>query len=417
MKKIEVWADWHFLPSAQKVGILTVSVTRGREIISFEYDRTWIKGKYKFQIDPQLLLYEGPFHATDGAENFGVFLDSSPDRWGRTLMHRREALLAKEEKRPLKTLRSSDFLLGVYDLTRMGGLRFKLDGLFVDCSDLNPTPPWTSLRELENACFLLESDTTDDNLNISSQLKLLFTPGSSLGGARPKANVLDVDKHLWIAKFPSKDDLKDVGAWEAVANMLAKRCKINLSESKVQKFAAKHHTFLTKRFDRLAGEKRIHFASAMTLLERRDGDSFRSGVSYLEFVDFIIQYGAASKVSRDLEEMWRRIVFSIAITNSDDHLRNHGFLLSEEGWELSPAYDINPNEDGSGLSLNISWDSNALDYDLALDVAADFRIAPKRASEIVAQIKKEVRLWREVASEFGISRSEQERMSQAFRSG
>jgi len=410
MKIIEVWADWYFLSEPQKVGVLTASITRGKEIFSFEYEKKWIKGKYRFQIDPQLQLYEGRFHAAEGVENFGAFLDSSPDRWGRTLMIRREAILAKEEKRAIKTLMPSDFLLGVYDKTRMGGLRFKMDGLFLDDHQNNPMPPWTSIRELEQASLSFESDP-----KISSQLKLLFAPGSSLGGARPKASVLDPQNHLWIAKFPSKDDLKDVGAWEAVVYELAKRCGINLVEAKAQKFANKYHTFLVKRFDRLSGGRRVHFASAMTLLQHQDGDNFKSGASYLEIVDFMIQNGAASKVDRDLEELWKRIVFSIAVTNSDDHLRNHGFLLSEEGWELSPAYDINPNEAADGLSLNISMESNALDYDLAVDTAKDFRVDQKKAVSIIAQIKKEVSNWKEVANNYGLSRSEQQRMEKAFK--
>jgi len=415
MKIIEVWADWYFLSEPQKVGVLTASITRGKEIFSFEYEKKWIKGKYRFQIDPQLQLYEGRFHAAEGVENFGAFLDSSPDRWGRTLMIRREAILAKEEKRAIKTLMPSDFLLGVYDKTRMGGLRFKMDGLFLDDHQNNPMPPWTSIRELEQASLSFESDASEDDPKISSQLKLLFAPGSSLGGARPKASVLDPQNHLWIAKFPSKDDLKDVGAWEAVVYELAKRCGINLVEAKAQKFANKYHTFLVKRFDRLSGGRRVHFASAMTLLQHQDGDNFKSGASYLEIVDFMIQNGAASKVDRDLEELWKRIVFSIAVTNSDDHLRNHGFLLSEEGWELSPAYDINPNEAADGLSLNISMESNALDYDLAVDTAKDFRVDQKKAVSIIAQIKKEVSNWKEVANNYGLSRSEQQRMEKAFK--
>ena len=415
MKIIEVWADWYFMPEPQRIGVLTASITRGKEVFSFEYDQKWIQGEFKFQIDPKLQLLSGKFYAPDELESFGVFLDSSPDRWGRTLMLRREALLAKEEERAVKTLMASDYLLGVYDQTRMGGVRFRIDGPFLDDHKNNPTPPWTSIRELEQASLFLEDAGSEDDPKFSTQLKLLFAPGSPLGGARPKASVLDPQGHLWIAKFPSLDDLKDVGAWEAVVYEMAKKCGINASEAKAQKFANKHHTFLTKRFDRTSGGKRIHFASAMTLLEHKDGNNYQSGASYLELVDFIISKGAPSKVSRDLEELWRRIVFSIAVSNSDDHLRNHGFLLSKEGWELSPAYDINPNEQADGLSLNISHDSNALDYDLAKSVAQDFRLTSKKADEILIKVKSEVSLWKSIASKYGIGRSEQERMEKAFR--
>jgi serine/threonine-protein kinase HipA len=415
MKIIEVWADWYFMPEPQRIGVLTASITRGKEVFSFEYDQKWIQGEFKFQIDPKLQLLSGKFYAPDELESFGVFLDSSPDRWGRTLMLRREALLAKEEERAVKTLMASDYLLGVYDQTRMGGVRFRIDGPFLDDHKNNPTPPWTSIRELEQASLFLQNAGSEDDPEFSTQLKLLFAPGSPLGGARPKASVLDPQGHLWIAKFPSLDDLKDVGAWEAVVYEIAKKCGINASEAKAQKFANKHHTFLTKRFDRAANGKRIHFASAMTLLEHKDGNNYQSGASYLELVDFIISKGAPSKVSRDLEELWRRIVFSIAVSNSDDHLRNHGFLLSKEGWELSPAYDINPNEQADGLSLNVSYDSNALDYDLAKSVAQDFRLTSKKADEILIRVKSEVSLWKSIVSKYGIGRSEQERMEKAFR--
>ena len=415
MRIIEVWADWYFMPEPQRIGVLTASITRGKEVFSFEYDQKWIQGEFKFQIDPKLQLLSGKFYAPDELESFGVFLDSSPDRWGRTLMLRREALLAKEEERAVKTLMASDYLLGVYDQTRMGGVRFKIDGPFLDDHKNNPTPPWTSIRELEQASLFLEDAGSEDDPKFSTQLKLLFAPGSPLGGARPKASVLDPQGHLWIAKFPSLDDLKDVGAWEAVVRELAKKCGINASEAKAQKFANKHHTFLTKRFDRTSSGKRIHFASAMTRLEHKDGNNYQSGASYLELVDFIISKGAPSKVSRDLEELWRRIVFSIAVSNSDDHLRNHGFLLSKEGWELSPAYDINPNEQADGLSLNVSYESNALDYNLVKSVAQDFRLTSKKADEILIKVRSEVSLWKSIASKYGIGRSEQERMEKAFR--
>ena len=415
MKAIEVWADFYFLTEPQKVGVLTASSSRGKEMFSFEYEKSWITGPYRFQIDPELFLFEGKFHPNAGVENFGAFLDSSPDRWGRTLMLRREAQRSKLEGRKSNTLLPSDYLLGVYDKNRMGGLRFKVDGVFKDDEPTYAAPPWTTLRELETASLKLEEVGIEEDPKFAEYLKLLFAPGSSLGGARPKASVVDPEGQLWIAKFPSKDDLKDVGGWEAVVYELAKKCGINVPMAKVEKFANKHHTYLVKRFDRLVDNKRVHFSSAMNLLQYKDGDNHQSGASYLELVDFIISSGAPSKVSRDLEELWRRIVFSIAVSNSDDHLRNHGFLLSEEGWELSPAYDINPNEMADGLSLNISVDSNALDFDLAKSVAQDFRVNPTRADDILVKIKLEVSMWEKIAEGFGISRPERQRMEKAFR--
>ncbi|HAZ11685.1 MAG: toxin HipA [Bdellovibrionales bacterium GWA2_49_15] len=416
MKTIEVWADWVFLHTPQKIGTLIASITRGKEIFSFEYEKDWLKSSNKFQIDPKLQLFEGKYHPPEGVKNFGVFLDSSPDRWGEVLMLRREALYAKEEQRAVKTLMPSDFLLGVYDENRMGGLRFKIgDGPFLDDHHKKATPPWTTLRELEQASLALEEEGAENDPHFSEWLQLLFAPGSSLGGTRPKANVLDTSNNLWIAKFPSKNDIKDAGAWEAVVYELARNCGIKVAEAKVQKLANKYHTFLVQRFDRTTDGRRIHFASAMTLLEHKDGDNADSGASYSEFVDFIISHGSPRHVDSDLEELWKRIVFSIAVSNSDDHLRNHGFLLTQDGWILSPAYDINPNEMATGLSLNISLESNALDYDLAKSVAKDFRLSSAKANEIIAAVKTEVALWKGLANKYGIGRPEQERMQKAFR--
>lgn len=415
MKTIEVWADYYFLKEPQKVGTLTASPSRGKEVFAFEYEKSWLVSPYKFQIDPELFLFEGKFHPNAGVENFGAFLDSSPDRWGRTLMLRREAQRAKLEKRKANILLPSDYLLGVFDKNRMGGLRFKVDGVFKDDDRTFAAPPWTTLRELETASLKLEEEGIEDDPKFAEYLKLLFAPGASLGGARPKASVLDPKGNLWIAKFPSKEDSKDVGGWEAVVYELAVKCGLNVTLAKAERFANKHHTFLVKRFDRLPSEKRVHFSSAMTLLQHKDGDNHESGASYLELVDFIISNGAPSKVNRDLEELWRRIAFSVAVSNSDDHLRNHGFLLSEEGWELSPAYDINPNEMAVGLSLNISDANNALDFDLVKSVAKDFRVSPKRADQIIGKIISEVSLWEKLAERFGIARSERQRMEKAFR--
>lgn len=414
-KNIEVWADWFVDCKAQKVGILSSFVTRGKETFSFEYDESWLKGPYKFQLDPKLKLFKGAQFAPSDASNFGIFLDSSPDRWGRTLLQRREAILAKQVKRLNRTLMESDYLLGVYDGHRMGGLRFKyFDGPFLDDQKNNATPPWTSLRELEQASLHLEDKDAEDDPRFSDWFKLLIVPGSSLGGARPKASVVDAKQNLWIAKFPSLNDEKDVGAWEAVAHALALKCGMTVPEVHLEKFGKKNHIFLSKRFDRAKNQKRIHFASAMTMLEHKDGDDAVHGASYLELVDFIIENG--SHVNRDLEELWRRIVFFISISNSDDHLRNHGFLLGSGGWELAPAYDMNPNEFAAGLSLNISEKSNDLDFDLAMDVAHFFRLKTDQAKMILKKVKKAASLWRRFADQYGISKNEQDRMENCFRS-
>ena len=243
---------------------------------------------------------------------------------------------------------------------------------------------------------------------------MLIAPGSSLGGARPKASIVDDNNHLWIAKFPSINDSIDVGGWEMVTHELAVKSGINTSYSIVQKFSGNQYTFLTKRFDRTNGNGRIHFASAMTLLGFKDGDDYNQGISYLDIVAFILQHGDKSYVNHDLEELWKRIVFSICVKNTDDHLRNHGFVLGEYGWRLSPAYDINPVPTGTGLTLNISDNDNSLDLNLALDVADFFRVENSKAKEIISGIEKTISNWRKIAKQYGLSRNEQEIMSQAF---
>ncbi|HTF04982.1 MAG TPA: HipA domain-containing protein, partial [Bacteroidia bacterium] len=363
-KEILVYAHWKGLDAPVLMGALVPVSTKGKEIFSFEYTKDWLQSGFTSMLDPDLQLYPGRYFPRDEKQNFGIFMDSSPDRWGRVLMERREAAMARKEKRVAKNLMDSDFLLGVFDGHRMGALRFKLspDGNFLNDDKHMAAPPWTSLRELEQASQKFEEDNIDDK-DYLKWINLLIAPGSSLGGARPKASVVDPKNHLWIAKFPSIKDTKNVGAWEMVVNTLAQNSGLNAAEGMIKQFNNDYHTFLTKRFDRNEKGERIHFASAMTMLGYVDGAGENTGVSYLELADFLMRNGA--DVNADLEELWRRIVFNITVKNTDDHLRNHGFLLTERGWKLSPAYDMNPNEFGTGLSLNVSEKENSLDMELA----------------------------------------------------
>ncbi|MCH8549804.1 MAG: HipA domain-containing protein [Balneolaceae bacterium] len=367
-----------------------------------------------FEIDPNLKLYKGTQYLSEEERNFGIFLDSSPDRWGRVLMDRREAIKARLEDRPPQRLMESDYLLGVYDESRMGALRFKKDkdGPFLDDDPTHPTPPMTSLRELERATNELEQDASLDDAEYFKRLSLLIAPGSSLGGARPKASVRSEDDHLWIAKFPSKNDEFDVGAWEYLIYKLALKCKVDMAQSKAEKFYSDQTTFLTKRFDRNEKGNRHHFFSAMTLLGYQDGADAQAGVSYLELVELLQTRGA--NISYDLEQLWRRIVFSICISNTDDHLRNHGFILTNNGLILSPAYDINPNPKGYGLNLNIDEQDNRLKTDIALSVAHFFRLSETKAKQIVNEIEQVVAGWKSEAEKLKISRREIEQMSSAF---
>ena len=412
--EIYVYADWHTIIGPKLMGILTAESLRGKEIYSFEYDKEWLNSDFVQIIDPDLQLYSGPQYLADNKPNFGLFLDSSPDRWGRVLMQRREAAKARQEERKPNKLFETDYLLGVYDGNRMGGIRFKTDpnGPFLNDNEKMASPPWTSIRELEQISLRLEDADAIDNPDYILWLNMLVNPGSSLGGARPKASVLDSNNNLWIAKFPSKKDEDDIGAWEMVTYELALAAGINMAECLVQKFSSNHHTFLTKRFDRISDGGRIHFTSAMTQLGYEDGADASTGVSYLELVDFITTHGA--NVKDDLHELWRRIVFSICVSNVDDHLRNHGFLLSNEGWILSPAYDINPIETGTGLKLNVSNDDNSLDLNLAMEVHEFFRLQEKEAREIIHVVKASVSNWRKVAARYGISKVSQELKAPAF---
>ena len=413
--KIWVYADWQSLGGVQHMGILTPQHVRGKEIFSFEYNDTWLtsSGQVLF-LDPNLSMYKGKQYLPEEKSNFGLFLDSSPDRWGRLLMRRREAWSAKKEERDERTLFESDFLLGVFDGTRMGGLRFKLeeDGDFLNNQKQMAAPPWTYIRELEYASLQLERDDVVNDPEYSQWLNLLIDPGSSLGGARPKASVTDEKGNLWIAKFPSAKDDKDAGAWEMVLHQLAANCGIQVPEAKIQQFSSKQHTFLTKRFDRIQ-QQRIHFASAMTLLGLQDGIDYKDNISYLNLAEFIIQQSASAK--EDLEQLWRRILFNVLVSNTDDHLRNHGFVLTNQGWRLSPAYDMNPNEMGNGLTLNISENSNEQDIAVVMHTASYYQVKLDIANKILEEMLQEITNWRVIAKKFGISNSEIELTKRAFR--
>jgi len=413
-KWIYVFAHWTGMKEPVLMGELKTEYSRGKEIFSFTYSANWLEKGYSQIIDPELQLYSGSQYVSDEKTNFGVFLDSSPDRWGRILMKRLEAARARSEMRPEKTLRESDYLLGVFDGHRMGALRFKEDpdGPFLNNNEEYASPPWTSINELEKISLRFEDDESIDDPEYLKWLTMLVNPGSSLGGARPKAGVIDNSNNLWIAKFPSKDDIIDKGGWEMVAHELARSAGLNVAISKIQRFSGKHHTFLTKRFDRTKEGERIHFASAMTMLGYTDGIDFLDGVSYLEIVDFLTNNGAG--IENDLKELWRRIVFNIFISNTDDHLRNHGFILTDKGWILSPAFDMNPNEEGTGLSLNISLEDNSLDLNIPLDIIEYFRLTRDEGLKIIEQIRNSINLWRVVAKKYKLPKSEQELMAKVF---
>lgn len=408
-QQLEVYADWIGLNGPQRIGTLFVQDDRTDEIFSFSYDCEWLSSYAKtYHLDPDIQLYAGRQYQNLDKKGFGLFLDSCPDRWGRQLMQRMEALYAKQENRKPKVLKESDYLLGVHDAARMGAIRFKRAGeqVFLKEDTSLATPPWTRLRDLEFGCSQLELDGQQSD---STWLLQLIAPGSSLGGARPKATVVDEQGNLWLAKFPSRHDQGNTGAWEMVAHELAKACTIEVAPATLETFSSQGSTFLSRRFDRGSGNTRLHFASALSLLGKQDGDK---NASYLEIVEFLLQFG--SQPESDLSQLFRRIIFNIAISNTDDHLRNHGMILDKKGWKLSPAYDLNPSQNTYTLSLSLDGISHELDFTVALQQAAFFMLDEKQALNIVHEVLHQVRTWRAVALSFGISNAECDTMERVF---
>lgn len=415
---IAVYADWAGLAQPLRLGWLHAGRGAGREVFEFEFDAAALahRATRDLHLDARLGLFEGRQHPPQGHETFGVFADASPDRWGRLLMRRRlERAQRAGQVDTAVRLQESDYLLGVHDAYRSGALRLRRDdaGDFLDQQHGAAAPPFVQLRELEAASLALERDEDNTSAAGGDWLRMLIAPGGSLGGARPKASVVDPQGQLWIAKFPSVRDAHDVGAWELIVQTLAKGCGLRVPQSLGRKFASQQHTFLVSRFDRTPAG-RLHFASAMTLTGRQDGDDASAGASYLEIARVLIDHGANTVA--DLRELWSRIVFNMLVSNTDDHLRNHGFILEPgKGWRLSAAYDMNPAPGSPGLKLNVSEADNAIDLDLARSVAPYFRVSRKLANEIIANSQAVVRQWSKIADSLKIRVREQERMATAFR--
>lgn len=418
MSMIGVYADWDGLDGPKRIGFLHGRRTRARELFEFQYDPQALDDPALnfLQLDPEILMFEGAQYPTPPRDKFGVFSDSSPDRWGRMLMKRRLERDIRSGLQPAGIqLYESDFLLGVHDLYRVGALRYKFEdkGEFLDNRINFAAPPFTEIAALERASRALENDTDNSALMGQEWLRMLIAPGGSLGGARPKASVADENGHLYIAKFPSARDEYDVGGWEMVVNALAVGCGLNVASAQARRFASDYHCFMVRRFDRTDSGKRLHFASAMTLTRHQDGEDASTGVSYLELAEILIRHGAQTNV--DLRELWSRIVFNILVSNTDDHLRNHGFILVPgKGWRLSEAYDMNPVPKADGLKLNITETDNTLDLELAREIATYFRLNLKSADEIIANFRGIVSQWRTIASNLALSLREQDKMAEAF---
>jgi serine/threonine-protein kinase HipA len=403
---IHVYVDFEGTPHL--AGHLFARTRRERQSASFEYNNRWLENPVHFALEPALTLGPGPFHTSHGKALFGALGDSAPDRWGRSLIRRAERKLASAADRAPRTLLEIDYLLGATDETRQGALRFAESegGPFLNDGSVGNVPPLLELPALLQASAHVEAEEDTD-----ADLVLLLAPGSSLGGARPKASVRGPAGRLFIAKFPSKSDEYDVVRWEGVALGLANRAGISVPTSRIEPVADRH-VLLVNRFDR-DGNRRIPFLSAMSLLGAEDGE----GHSYLEIADALRQHGAA--VATDLPQLWRRIVFNVLISNTDDHLRNHAVVhAGSSGWRLSPAYDMNPvpvDIKARMLSTTISLDGDpTASLELALEVAGEFDVQESAAKEVAKEVGSVVSGWRSEAEKCGLSRREADRMSSAF---
>ena len=412
IETVEVYLDADQMTEPRFMGTLHCQLSGRGELFSFRYDKTWIARVEAFAFDPDLALSEGHQYPSADRSNFGIFTDSSPDRWGRVLMQRKENLRARHEGVRPRTLTEWDFLLGVHDETRLGALRFKLSGgPFVDSETKLVAPPLTSLRELQAASLQFEQHINDeDNPDYERWLRQLIAPGTSLGGARPKASVRDEAGVLCMAKFPSRRDTRNVGAWELVANSLARKAGINVPNARPLHFQeSEFTTFLVKRFDRTAPGRRLAFVSAMTLTQHKDGDE---GASYIELVDLLQSRGADTNA--DCEQLFRRVLFNIRIHNTDDHLRNHGFFVGAQGIRLSPAYDMNPSVDRNELSLAIDETDSTCDVSVAMNAYKSYGISGTQADNALRSVETAVADWKAEANRFGIPKAEQVVMEPAF---
>lgn len=413
MRKIYVYADFDWLKTAVLVGELGYESLRGTDSYSFCYDHNWLRQYSDLYLSADINNYTGLQFTQPDRDIFGCFGDALPDRWGRLLLNRREQIRAQEEKRPVRKLSSYDYLLGIDDYSRMGGFRFKEspDGEFINCDATLRIPPLTDIQVLVAASMEVEKSEERNLLPDKKWLLQLVHPGTSLGGARPKAGVLNEEGELCVAKFPSRNDEYDIGLWEHLSHLLAKEAGVEAAETRAITAGEKYHTLLSKRFDRTTDGRRRHFASAMTLLGLTDGCNAQTGNGYLDIVDFILQH--CCNVEANLRQLYRRVAFSIAIGNSDDHFRNHGFLLTPKGWTLSPAYDLNPTfNDHQSLLINAT--TNRSDLQLLLASSEEYMIGKEEATHIIEEVKDGVSQWRSMAIRIGIAKREMDLFAQVF---
>lgn len=411
ISEVEVWLHDPILGSPALVGKLLRRDGRRGDTIHFEYDSQWIAapkaGVRPFALDPQLPVYGGQVTARAGADQLtGAFQDCSPDRWGKLLMDRREVIRARESGARVRSLRPWDYLVGVHDEARMGALRLcEAGGSYLDDSGLS-SPPVTDLRELEAIAVQVDKGGLTEDEESDKWFSRLIVPGATMGGARPKASVRDLDGRLSMAKFPAYDDRHDVGLWEFVTYRLSVAAGITMPAARPYRFSSRGTTYLVERFDRATDDGRRAYASAFTLMDVDHSES--SG--YVDLVEVIENQGVPAAINEDLRQLFRRAVFNVLIGNRDDHLRNHGFLRDPDGWRLSPAFDVNPNPDKAEHVLAIGLDDPTPDTRLLLDTREFYRLTRKDADGILEQVRTVVRRWADEAHLQGAGRYEIEGM-------
>ena len=401
MKRITVYADFDFLSTPQEIGILGYEHVRGKDHFVFEYSRQWLKQHGGILLSGDLMNVPSLQHPRGHDNVFGFVKDSFPDRWGRLLLDRRERLTAQSEGRPTRMLTNYDYLIGIEDFTRMGGIRYKeedSDG-YINASDKYLVPPIESLRALCDACHEIELAEERNELPEQRWLDQLIDPGTSLGGARPKANVVDTDGTLYVAKFPSKKDLENTELIEHFSHHLAAKAGIHVAKTRTIRISKNRDLLLSERFDRTKDGRRIHFASAMSLLGLDDGADSSTGNGYLDIVDFILH--GCTDVRQNLRELYRRVAFNVMFGNTDDHFRNHGFLLTPKGWTLSPAYDINPGAKSHQCLLIDSYTEQS-DINALLSASENYMLERQEAAEIIEGVRAAIKDWRMIATELQI---------------
>lgn len=405
MNKLEVIAAFDWLQKEETIGILGCEYIRGNQIYSFEFDKNWIKKYNGIPLSKDLSNFLGKQYLYNEKGLFRCFADALPDRWGRKLADLKADIVNHNRTFLPNKLTDWEYLQAIGDESRMGAFRFKIPGKdkYLNAEEKFNIPPILELGELMDAAQHIERDLDKKLPPEERWINRLFNPGSSMGGARPKACIKDKGGNIYMAKFPSIKDEYDIARWEHFAVQLAKDCGINAVESNLVNNKNYHSIFISKRFDRTGDRRRVHMASALTLLGLRDGDGESTGNGYIDIVDFIIANGGHT--DEQIEELYRRVAFNICIGNTDDHFRNHAFLLTKNGWELSPAYDMNPTK-RLHHSLNINRNSNESDINLLYKSHEDYLLGEEKAREIINDVVKTVKYWESMASSLKINKKE-----------